>query len=176
MNSFIAGQRWISESEPELGLGTIVRAADGRVEVGFKSAGETRIYTVDQAPLKRIRFRVGDKIRTVTDQEFVVKQVVEEAGLLIYVGEGQRLVEADLSDRVSLQGPQERLLAGRFDQSNTFELRRRTLEPLALIAGAGIHWRPDRFDSASALHRTRGHSSARAARHAFGRSGFGEND
>jgi len=130
MNSFIAGQRWISESEPELGLGTIVRAADGRVEVGFKSAGETRIYTVDQAPLKRIRFRVGDKIRTVTDQEFVVKQVVEEAGLLIYVGEGQRLVEADLSDRVSLQGPQERLLAGRFDQSNTFELRRRTLELL----------------------------------------------
>jgi ATP-dependent helicase HepA len=117
MNSFIAGQRWISESEPELGLGTIVRSGDGRVEVGFKSAGETRIYAVDQAPLKRIRFRVGDKIRSNTDQEFVVKQVVEEQGLFIYVGENQRLAEAQLSDRVSLQGPQERLLAGRFDQS-----------------------------------------------------------
>jgi ATP-dependent helicase HepA len=130
MNSFIAGQRWISESEPELGLGTILRAGDGRVEVEFKSAGETRIYTADQAPLKRIRFRVGDKIRTITDQEFAVKQVVEERGLLIYAGENQRLTEAQLSDRVSLHGPQERLLAGRFDKSATFELRRRTLDLL----------------------------------------------
>jgi hypothetical protein len=35
--------------------------------------------------------------------------------LLIYVGESQRLPEAQVSDRVSLQGPQERLFAGRFD-------------------------------------------------------------
>jgi len=54
MNLFIAGQRWISESEPELGLGTILRVGDGRVEVGFKSAGETRVYTADQSPLKRV--------------------------------------------------------------------------------------------------------------------------
>jgi len=130
MNLFIAGQRWISESEPELGLGTILRVGDGRVEVGFKSAGETRVYTADQSPLKRIRFRVGDKIRTITNHEFAVKQVVEERGLLIYVGENQRLTEAQLSDRVSLQGPQERLLAARFDKSATFELRRRTLDLL----------------------------------------------
>jgi ATP-dependent helicase HepA len=128
MNLFVPGQRWISESEPELGLGEVVQAGHGRVQVEFTAAGETRTYSVDQAPLKRVRFRVGDKIRTRADKEFVVQEVVEQSGILVYVVEKQRLSEADLSDRVSLQGPQERLFAGRFDASKTFELRRRTLE------------------------------------------------
>ena len=128
MSLFITGQRWISESEPELGLATVVQAGAGRVQVEFKSAGETRVYAADQAPLKRVRFRVGDKARTQADQEFIIKEVIEQAGLLIYVGENLQLPEAQLSDRISLQGPQERLFAGRFDPSTSFELRRRTLE------------------------------------------------
>jgi ATP-dependent helicase HepA len=130
MSLFITGQRWISESEPELGLGTIAQTGGGRVQVEFKAAGETRIYTADAAPLKRLRFRVGDKVRTQSDKEFIVQEVIEQHGLLIYVGGNQRLPEAQLSDRVSLQGPQERLLVGRFDTSTAFELRRRTLELL----------------------------------------------
>jgi ATP-dependent helicase HepA len=59
MSSFIPGQRWISESEPELGLGTVVQAGSERVEIEFKSACEKRIYAVGHAPLKRVRFRVG---------------------------------------------------------------------------------------------------------------------
>jgi ATP-dependent helicase HepA len=128
MSVFIPGQRWISESEPELGLGTVVQAGRSRVQVVFKAAGETRTYAVDQAPLKRVRFRVGDTIRTQADHEFIVKEVVEQHGLLIYVHDRQRLPEAQVSDRVSLQGPQERLIAGRFDTSAVFLLRRRTLE------------------------------------------------
>ena len=130
MSSFITGQRWISESEPELGLGIIVQADQSRVRVEFKTAGEMRTYAVDQAPLKRVRFRVGDKIRTQSDLELIVKEIVEQHGLLIYIGENQRLPEALVSDRVSLQGPQERLLAGRFDTSAAFALRRRSLELL----------------------------------------------
>jgi ATP-dependent helicase HepA len=128
MSLFIPGQRWISESEPELGLGTIVSADDRRVQVAFKSAGETRLYTTDHAPLKRVRFRVGDKIRTQADKEFVIAEVREQQGLLVYVGDQQQLLEAELSDRVSLQGPQERLFAGRFDTLANFTLRRRSLE------------------------------------------------
>jgi ATP-dependent helicase HepA len=130
MNVFIPGQRWISESEPELGLGIVVPGDHGRVKVEFKAAGETRIYAADQAPLKRLRFRVGDKIRTQADREFVVQEVVEQRGLLVYVGEHHRLPEAQVSDRVSLQGPRERLFAGRFDAPATFALRRRTLDLL----------------------------------------------
>ena len=55
MSVFIPGQRWVSESEPELGLGTVVQTGGGRVQVAFKAAGETRVYTDEQAPLKRLR-------------------------------------------------------------------------------------------------------------------------
>ncbi len=99
MNVFIQGQRWISESEPELGLGTVVPSEIGRVKVEFKAAGETRIYADDQAPLKRVRFRAGDKIKTQADTEFVIQEVAEQNGLLVYIGENQRLSEAEVSDR-----------------------------------------------------------------------------
>ena len=130
MSGFIKGQRWISESEPELGLGTVVHTAGGRVQVEFKSTGETRTYAADHAPLKRVRFRIGDTARTQADKEFIIQEVIEQQGLLIYVGENQRLPEAQLSDRLSLQGPQERMFAGRFDTSTAFDLRRRTLDLL----------------------------------------------
>jgi ATP-dependent helicase HepA len=120
----------MSEAEPELGLATVVHTGSGRVRVEFESAGEARTYAAEQAPLKRVRFRAGDKVRTREDQEFLVKEVIEQQGLLIYVGENQRLPEAQLSDRLSLRGPQERLVAGRFDTSAAFELRRRTLDLL----------------------------------------------
>jgi ATP-dependent helicase HepA len=128
MSKFVVGQRWISESEPELGLGTVMQISRGRVQVEFQAAGETRTYAADQAPLKRVRFRPGDKVRTRADQDFAVRDVIEQQGLLVYVGDNQQLPEAQLSDRLSLGGPQERLFAGRFDASTAFELRRRTLE------------------------------------------------
>jgi len=130
MSLFIPGQRWISESEPELGLGTVMQAGSGRVVIDFASAGEMRTYASDYAPLKRVRFRVGDKVKTRSDQEFIVTEILEQHGLLTYVGEGRQLPEGQLSDRLSLRGPQERLFAGRFDTLEAFELRRRSLDLL----------------------------------------------
>ena len=138
MSLFVTGQRWISESEPELGLGTLVQSSSGRVQVDFKATGETRIYAIENAPLKRVRFRVGDKVRTQEDREFLIEKVVEENGLLIYVGHNFELRETELSDRVSLQGPQERLFAGRFDVASTFDLRRRTLELLHRLRKSSV--------------------------------------
>jgi ATP-dependent helicase HepA len=102
MSGFVIGQRWISESEPELGLATVMHTGTGRVQVEFGSAGETRTYATEQAPLKRVRFRAGDKVRTREDQEFIVKEVIEQRGLLIYVGESQRLPEAQLRHRETI--------------------------------------------------------------------------
>jgi len=133
MSLFVPGQRWISESEPELGLATVMQVTSNRVLVEFKAAAETRTYAVDQAPLQRVRFRSGDKVRSQRDQEFIVEEVVEQQGLLIYVAGAQRLLETELSDRISVQGPQVRLSAGRFDTSAAFELRRRTLKLLHMI-------------------------------------------
>ena len=46
------GQRWVSDTEPELGLGIILKAEAGRVEVFFHAAGEQRQYAMESAPLR----------------------------------------------------------------------------------------------------------------------------
>lgn len=127
MASFIAGQRWTSETEPELGLGTVVRAGEGRVQIQFPATGETRTYASDNAPLKRVRFRVGDTVQTQSDQTLTIHRVIERGGLLVYVSADEELPESGLNDRISLRGPENRMFAGRFDSLAEFELRQRTL-------------------------------------------------
>ena len=60
----IPGQRWVSDTEPELGLGIILKAEYGRVEVFFPAATEQRQYALKSAPLRRVRFHEGDRIKT----------------------------------------------------------------------------------------------------------------
>ena len=120
----------MSETEPELGLGTVLESGNARVVIGFKAVGETRTYAAAQAPLKRVRFRAGELINTLSDREFLVQEVRERDGLLLYVSASAQLTEDQISDRVNFQGPQVRLFAGRFDALETFSLRRRTLELL----------------------------------------------
>ena len=54
MNQPLPGQRWVSDSEPELGLGIILEAGFGRVEVLFPAASERRQYALKSAPLRRV--------------------------------------------------------------------------------------------------------------------------
>ena len=62
MAQYQPGQRWISDSEAELGLGTIL-AEDGRLlTVLYPATGETRQYATRNAPLTRVRFAPGDEI------------------------------------------------------------------------------------------------------------------
>ena len=77
MSQFIKGQRWLSETEPELGLAIVVQAEATRVQVVFPASAETRIYAVDNAPLKRVRFRVGDTIKSQDGKELTIREVVE---------------------------------------------------------------------------------------------------
>jgi ATP-dependent helicase HepA len=125
---FVNGQRWVSETEPELGLGTLVQASATRVNLVFPASGELRQYARDNAPLKRVRFRVGDRITTHEDRELVVEAVREEHGLITYACAGDAVPEALLNDRISVHGPEERLLAGAVDAMEDFQLRRRSLE------------------------------------------------
>ncbi|MGB1907167.1 MAG: hypothetical protein ACPHN3_07520, partial [Spongiibacter sp.] len=50
---FIAGQRWISTPEPDLGLGIILEAINRRVVIAFPAVEEERTYAADRAPLSR---------------------------------------------------------------------------------------------------------------------------
>lgn len=127
MQQFVPGQRWISETEPELGLGTLLKAEQGRVQIFFPSAGEMRLYAAAQAPLRRVRFRIGDTITTHQQVAWQVEAVEEADGLLTYIGAGETLPEALLSDSLSFQQADERLLNQQFDSRAAFDLRCQTL-------------------------------------------------
>jgi len=128
MSEFFAGQRWMSSSEPELGLGTVVQAEFGRVQLIYPATGEMRLYAVESAPLQRVQFEVGQEVENHEGGKRIVKSVREEDGVLTYCGDGWELPEAHLSDRISFQGPEERLRGNHFDEATLFALRRRALE------------------------------------------------
>lgn len=127
-DDFHPGQRWVSESEPELGLGSIVKVTDRRVTAEFTATGTRREYSRSDAPLRRVRFRVGDTIKNRKEKPFVVDEVTERDMLLFYRCHGREISETELSDAISFNEPQERLFAGQFDPSPVFDLRLAALQ------------------------------------------------
>src|SRR5687768_12883975 len=123
MEKPIPGQRWVSDTEPELGLGIILKAEFGRVEVLFPAASETRQYALESAPLRRVRFQDGDRIKTHAGEEFAVTGVETRQSLLVYQTESREIPEAELSDSISFSKPEDRLMAGQVDELHTFDLR-----------------------------------------------------
>ena len=95
--AFIPGQRWISNAEPELGLGTVVRIDGRTVQVLFATAGVLRLYAAHAAPLSRAQFRVGQKISG-QKQNFAIERISEADGLFTYHAGERALVEAELDN------------------------------------------------------------------------------
>ena len=119
------GQRWISEAEPELGLGLIESIEGRRVVLRFPARDETRVYAVDGAPLRRARFQPGDRIEDETGRSFAVAEVTEaEDGLLHYhPARGPALPETALAATLGTAQAADRLLAGLTDEDRWFRLR-----------------------------------------------------
>lgn len=123
MKQFIMGQRWISESEPELGLGVIVEVEGKTVTCFFPATKVDRRYGAQTAPLRRIKFLEGDEVKSQTGDSFIVESIQEVNGLVTYKGEGKTLPEAQLADTLSFSKPEERLFAGTIDSNELFKLR-----------------------------------------------------
>jgi len=123
---YIPGQRWISEAEPELGLGTVLRCDDRAVQVLFAKSGVVRNYASRGAPLARAAFRVGQRIAG-RGISFVVERIDLREGLLVYSGEKRELAEGQLDDEQSLSQADARLISARTDKPNHYELRKQAL-------------------------------------------------
>ncbi len=130
MATFVVGQRWISETEPELGLGLVVKTEFRRVQVDFPASGETRLYASDRAPLRRARFAPGDAVHGPGGLSLHVESVQEVQGLLTYSGQGHRLSEDQLVGTLRYDKPEQRLLAGQVESIRTFDLRLESLQHL----------------------------------------------
>jgi ATP-dependent helicase HepA len=124
MQKYFSGQRWISETEPELGLGLVVDVTHRTIQVLYHAADEMRHYAIGNAPLKRVRFAEGDTIASREGDRLTVETVIEENGLLSYAAaDGTRIDETDLCDTSSFDEPETRLLGGHVDANELFDLR-----------------------------------------------------
>ncbi len=157
MAKFTVGQRWISESEPELGLGILEEVTRHQMRLVFPASSEARLYAPANAPVKRVEFHVGDTVHSQSGIMLVVEEVREEDGIITYVGGGAEIVEMDLADSISFSKPEDRLIGGQLDQSSTFALRYETIErhcrarksPVAGFAGGRIDLIPHQLYIAS---------------------------
>jgi ATP-dependent helicase HepA len=122
-SGFHQGQRFISDSEPELGLGSVQRMSRLTVSLRFGASGETREYARDNAPLRRVRFHQGDTVSDREGRPLAIVSVEERRGLLYYRGADRELCETALSDAISFNKPEERLFVGQVDAPQTFALR-----------------------------------------------------
>ncbi|SEQ07887.1 RNA polymerase-associated protein RapA [Basfia succiniciproducens] len=132
--SFAVGQRWISESENDLGLGVIAGMDNRTVTILFPASDEQRVYALAAAPLTRVEFQKGDTVVHHEGWKAQVIDVTENNGVLIYLTirldtqEEAVLREMDLAHKISFSKPQERLFGAQIDRSDRFTLRYHALQ------------------------------------------------
>ena len=127
MHSFAIGQRYFSEPEPELGLGSVVEVGSFHVDIDFAGSGETRRYARDTGVLKRISVSRGESVETTDGRSFRVHEIVVKELLYKYSGDGEYAREDELAWVESFGSPQDRLLSGDAGPSSEFALRHRAL-------------------------------------------------
>ncbi|WP_346796690.1 RNA polymerase-associated protein RapA [Halomonas sp. Bachu 37] len=132
MSDFSPGQRWISDGEAELGLGTVLNCDARSVTILFGASQETRTYSSRQAPLTRVAFGSGDRVVSADGWRITVADTNERGGLITYFGEDahgtrRELPEAKLADTMQFDQARDRLLTGQVDRNDWFDLRFRTL-------------------------------------------------
>ncbi len=140
--NYVVGQRWISHTEPQLGLGIVAEFAGRRVTISFPAIAEQRIYAGDNAPLSRVTYQQGDTVSTHDDIELTITEVEELRGILLYTGVDDQglertIAELDLNCFVQFTSPRQRLLSGQFDQDASYQLRMATLTHRGQLQGSG---------------------------------------
>lgn len=141
--TFCIGQRWISNTESQLGLGIITELSGRQVHISFPAAGEERIYATDNAPLSRIIYKADDEIITSNQQKVRLTQIDEHQGLFFYTGvdeqgEEIRISEVGLNCFITLNTPQQRLFSGLLDKLNSYRLRIDTLNHASRLQQSNV--------------------------------------
>lgn len=129
MIRFKAGQRFVSQSELELGLGRVVKSDARTVHLEFPASGQLRIYRVSGAPIQRFTLQVGEQARNVKGDAFLIEEVREEEGLILYVGKSKQMSEADLHHRMNARRDNlfERIAENQGDPAKHYRLRQKAV-------------------------------------------------
>lgn len=124
--SFCQGQRVVAPSEPQLGLGVITDCSGRRITVLFPKAEMSRTYSTDTQAVLRFRAKVGDSVTTAEGEEYLVSDIEERDGLLLYISaEGREISEIQLSVDLKHSDPLSGLAVGKPGAPADFVSRRR---------------------------------------------------
>jgi len=127
---FQPGQRWISDSESDQGLGTVTGIEHRFVNIVFTATGESRQYAKENAPLTRVIFNNGDLIPSHEGWMLKVESNSEAHGILTYHGirqdtlEATSLKEVMIDHFIKFNKPHDRLLNSQVDRLDWFRLRK----------------------------------------------------
>lgn len=126
MHNYQVGQRWISEMEPELGLGILEEIEHRNLIFDFPLKGEKRIYRKDNPPMRRYELKEGQDFSTQDGLNLTLERVQDMGDLFIYVAtDGTPVHESQLGAGLSM--PKESLVSRVLDAHHGdiegFELR-----------------------------------------------------
>jgi len=127
---FQPGQRWISDSESDQGLGTVTGIEHRFVNIIFTATGESRQYAKANAPLTRVIFNNDDLIPSHEGWMLKVESSSEAHGILTYHGvrqdtlEAASLKEVMIDHFIKFNKPHDRLLNSQVDRLDWFRLRK----------------------------------------------------
>lgn len=127
---FQVGQRWISDSESDQGLGTVTGVEHRFVTIVFTATGESRKYAKDNAPLTRVIFNKDDLVPSHEGWMLKVDSHSEDQGIITYQGTRQDTQEAILLKEIMIDHfikfnkPHDRLLNNQVDRLDWFRLRK----------------------------------------------------
>ncbi len=131
MSTFQIGQRYISEQEPELGVGRVQNVEFKNVTIEFPAVKQTRIYRTVSAPVKRYLLAVGENAKSEKGVSFTVENIRMENSLAVYLGRGGReMKESDLVPKASPRASDifSRLIRGECADNREFVRRERANE------------------------------------------------
>lgn len=130
---YAVGQRWVSNTEAELGLGIVAEIENRRVVVSFPAVAERRTYALNNAPLSRVRYNVGQVIESDDGLKITIAEKHEVDDCVVYIGsdeagETQTIDELNLNSFVQFSRPLERMFAGQVDKLNAFLIRKDAID------------------------------------------------
>ena len=132
MQQFAIGQRWLSDTETELGLGVLIDFDERSISILFPKSDETRVYARNNAPLSRIVFNVNDEVQDQEGSKWTVESFDDRHGVIRYnvirtlengEKESKALNETRIGATIQLSKPLERLLASQIDYKEWYDLR-----------------------------------------------------
>lgn len=132
LQQFAIGQRWLSDTETELGLGVLIDVDERSVSILFPKSDETRVYARNNAPLSRIVFNTNDELQDQEGTIWTVESVEDRNGVVRYhvvrtledgTEERKALNETRVGATIQLSKPLDRLLASQIDYKEWYDLR-----------------------------------------------------